>query len=51
MDGRRLEIKDATLSDVGSYLCIAENVMGATTALTEIILGGLFVCLFVCFFS
>lgn len=37
--GNQLQIKGASSVDVGSYLCLAENVMGATSAFTRITIG------------
>ena len=39
VNGKQLQIKKASALDVGAYLCMAENVMGATTSFTQIIIG------------
>lgn len=40
IDGQQLVIESARQADVGTYVCIAENVMGATSALSQISIGG-----------
>ena len=39
VNGNKLQIKKASALDVGVYLCMAENVMGATTSFTRITIG------------
>ena len=39
VNGKQLQIKKASALDVGVYLCMAENVMGATTSFTRITIG------------